>query len=270
MKTLSLVIFTLSVQAALGAYLVLYTAGHSSWPSLAALFLLCAVGLAFSLFHLGSPGRAPLALLNLRSSWLSREILFALVFSALLLLNLGQAWAGTALPPWMFALTCLGGLLLLYTMSRAYTLPGLPVWKPAAVGLAFTSAAVLTGGLLAMLLLSAQSSLPRPSAAAILALVLVWMPLDLFLAWRASQAAAFSLSTHLRRGALHQPGQAQPHLQRLHGALLPLGFSAAALTLLPAAAPIQTGLLGLALGLVVVGQAANRLRFYREGLGRRL
>jgi DMSO reductase anchor subunit len=266
MKSLSLVVFTLSAQAAVGAYLVLYTAGLFSLPALGALFLLFAAGLGFSLLHLGSPMRAYRALLNLGESWLSREIFFALLFAALLGANLLSLLLHAGVPPWLAWLTCLGGLLLVYAMSRAYVLPGLPSWQPAAVLLAFTSAALLLGGLLALLLHSAAAGLPRPSAAAVLALLAPWLLLSLLLPLRSSPPAA---SNHLPHGDLHQPARPEPRLRRLHLALLPLGFAAAALTLLPAAAALQTALLGLALGLVSAGEAANRLRFYKEGLGRR-
>src|SRR5512143_3850254 len=50
---------------------------------LAVVFLLMTLAAAVSFFHLHHPVRARFALSNLRSSWLSREILFELVFTAL-------------------------------------------------------------------------------------------------------------------------------------------------------------------------------------------
>ena len=66
---------------------------------MAAIFILATgiLALAASLFHLGRPWRAPLALLRLTSSWLSREVfLFGLflvalgIYAVLPVMNLGQ------------------------------------------------------------------------------------------------------------------------------------------------------------------------------------
>jgi anaerobic dimethyl sulfoxide reductase subunit C len=268
MKSYSLIFFTLSAQAAAGAYFVTYLLGPPrlfSLPTLAAIFILFSAGLVISLLHLGSPQRACRALLNLRTSWLSREIFMALLFAGLLLANLIFAWAGSAPPLWLVQLTSMAGLLLIFSMSSAYALPALPARKPAIILTSFTCAALLLGGLLALFLLSVQHNLTQALTAGSLFLLSFWLLIDLVLQSSASPPPAASLI-----GAIHQPGRASPQLRRLHLILIPLGFTAAALTLLPAAAPIQTALLGLALALVSAGQFANRLRFYQEGLGRRV
>jgi DMSO reductase anchor subunit len=90
------------------------------------------VALVASLLHLGTPFNAWRAVANLRSSWLSREILFALLLSATATLF--------ALSPWLKLDTYLTqqtliwaaelfGLALVYSMAHAYRLPAVPVWN---------------------------------------------------------------------------------------------------------------------------------------------
>ena len=78
------------------------------WPFLAA----GAAAMALSALHLGRPGRAWRAVLNLRRSWLSREIVLASAFLALCagaFLGLVPAWLATA-----------AGFAALYAVDRVY------------------------------------------------------------------------------------------------------------------------------------------------------
>ena len=105
MKERALILFTLLTQAAIGAFIIFYLihpwiaqiAGKAATHVMTRSFLLAigalfGLGLLVSLFHLGTPLLAYRALANLRSSWLSREILFALIFACL--------WASVALLEW--------------------------------------------------------------------------------------------------------------------------------------------------------------------------
>ncbi len=136
---LPLVIFTVLAQMAVGAFITIgaltgWAARYGSWLAVMRGFtftpLLVAgvvfgVGVLASLLHLGHPQRAYQALFNLRTSWLSREILSVALF--------GAGWTVfwgilTTLPTitdllWVvYGMTSLAGLALIYTMARVYQL----------------------------------------------------------------------------------------------------------------------------------------------------
>jgi len=91
---LPLVIFTIIAQMSVGSFVVLglihlfgARAGRGaidkvSDPALYAIGPILVLGLLASMTHLGTPIRAINALRHLDSSWLSREILFGLLFAA--------------------------------------------------------------------------------------------------------------------------------------------------------------------------------------------
>ena len=137
-----LVLFTLSVQLAVGLHLALLAtkslnrAEHPAGsPVAGGPFLLVGVlmvaALAVSLLHLGAPMSAVHALSNLEDSWLSREILAVLVFLGLWGLSYWlRRRPGT--PPW-FAdalawATALTGIVLIWVMARIYMIPARPHW----------------------------------------------------------------------------------------------------------------------------------------------
>ena len=82
MQDWALVIFTLCISAAAGAC-IFYglerqkTADHKLERGFLYLLIMVVIGLLGSLLHLGRPWAAPYSILNIGSSWLSREILFA-------------------------------------------------------------------------------------------------------------------------------------------------------------------------------------------------
>jgi anaerobic dimethyl sulfoxide reductase subunit B (iron-sulfur subunit) len=104
--------------------------------------------MALSLLHLGSPSRASRAVLNLRSSWLSREILLAVLF----LVTAVVAAAGHFLRPVVrdvaLPATALFGLLLVFGMARVYMLRTVPVWNRPSTILSFLATSLVLGGVL--------------------------------------------------------------------------------------------------------------------------
>ena len=97
-KTWPLIAYTLFAQLSVGLCLFPVahqflsaagsTTGAASALSEAAVLVSAAclaVGLLFSFYHLGSPFRAYRALSKIQSSWLSREILFSVIFFGALL-----------------------------------------------------------------------------------------------------------------------------------------------------------------------------------------
>jgi anaerobic dimethyl sulfoxide reductase subunit B (iron-sulfur subunit) len=161
----SLVCFTLMIQMAAGLAICLGAARwwlsragdgetlselHSVGMPLVAAITAAAIGL--SLLHLGRPSQMLRASTNLRSSWLSREILLVGLF-----LFLGL-WAllpfGAVARDWLLPA---GGLLLIGGMARVYMLRTVPVWNRATTPLIFLGTGLLLGGLLKLALLATLS-----------------------------------------------------------------------------------------------------------------
>lgn len=163
MREASLVAFTLLTQAAVGICGVLLAlalraerAGTSAaldsvaFPLLAAALVAALLGLGASFLHLGSPRNAWRALRNVRTSWLSREVLLASLFTtalgAALLLRLRPGPPGYAAG---FAEGFAGvlGVGLVMTMAGAYRLRTVPAWDKVATPLAFFGSALVLGKL---------------------------------------------------------------------------------------------------------------------------
>lgn len=148
-----LVLFTLTVQFAVGLHLVLLSTGGppgagspaerpTPWTQDPYLWVggLMAGALTISLLHLGSPLGAFHSLANLETSWLSREILALLAFLGLWAsgywfgrrpgsaprIARGLAWA-----------TALAGIGLIGIMARIYMIPARPLWDHWLTGASF-------------------------------------------------------------------------------------------------------------------------------------
>lgn len=112
----SLALFTFLVPLIIGMYTAAVTSGH---PVLTRLFLLSGIiGLLVSLFHLGKKQRFYRAVLNLKNSWLSREIFFFLLF---LVTSVFTVVTGlTAF--WLVASGIAMGFLTTFSIDRVYQL----------------------------------------------------------------------------------------------------------------------------------------------------
>lgn len=157
---LPLVVFTVIAQMSAGSFVVLgliHVIGFRtppavmdrvSDPALFAIGPLLVLGLAASTLHLGSPLRAPNALRHLQSSWLSREILVGMLF-----LGLGAAFAACQWRKWLTArlrqvlavATAVVGLVLVYCISRVYSLRTVPAWDTWHTIIRFYTTAFLLG-----------------------------------------------------------------------------------------------------------------------------
>ncbi len=157
----ALVAFTLLMESSVGVLLVVVAlqafasrAGTTHGSARAFdLALLAATGtallaLAASLLHLGQPLQAWLALSNVRTSWLSREVLLAASFTAACGL-LTVISRGGHLSPWvregMRLLTALLGVAVVFAMSRLYMVPSQPVWNRLVTPVAFFATTLLVG-----------------------------------------------------------------------------------------------------------------------------
>ena len=128
-------------------------------PVLLALLFIGSATLS-SFLHLGNPANAPRALNNLAGSWLSREILAIGVFTASLLVTFLLGWkTGNAqVLKFLVVLSSIGGLALLWTMSRIYIIPTIPPWNSWHTPVSFVSTA-LSLGLITLLFLHAYESI---------------------------------------------------------------------------------------------------------------
>ncbi len=163
-----LVIFTVVSQLAVGAFLVtgiplywvdmIQTGGKSGSGVRLGVVLgalgLAIVGIFFSFFHIHRPLKAFRSVANVRTSWLSREILFELIFLFLL--------AGLAFLEWLGVSPLLGlalaagfaGVLFLLSMSKIYVLKAIPVWNGAFTVLSFFLTALVLGALVSSFIFS--------------------------------------------------------------------------------------------------------------------
>lgn len=163
----SLVAFSLLTQTAVGMLCALLVSWWlpGDWVGTSASMLyvgpLAATAALASLLHLGSPGNAWRALANLKSSWLSREILFLGLFvggwTALVAIGrVGLASdVGGGLPSplarGIAVFTALAGVTLVYAMSRVYRLRTVPAWDTPLTQAAFFLTAGSLGALAAAL-----------------------------------------------------------------------------------------------------------------------
>ncbi len=159
----ALVIFTVVMQMAVGAFCVLggvhffasrrsglAEADKLSDRALYAIGPVAVFALLVTFLHLGNPINAPRAIMNLGSSWLSREILLAVLFSV--------GGAVFAFFQWRKLLTAelrnvlalfvaVIGLALVYSMSMVYRIPSVPAWDTTATTIVFFITTFLLGGL---------------------------------------------------------------------------------------------------------------------------
>lgn len=159
---LALVIFTIAAQMSVGAFLVLggvhffasRYAGAEITDKLSDLALFAigpvmVIGLIVSVLHLGNPLNAPRALTNLRTSWLSREILFGILFAGTGFLFAFMQWRkiGSRGVRNAVALAAAAfGVGLVYSMVMVYySLVAVPAWHNWATPVSFFATTLLLG-----------------------------------------------------------------------------------------------------------------------------
>ena len=191
MKKWSLIVFTILSQTAVGAFWVLM-ATHLYFSSrfgsvqkeglaLTPLLVIEAImlsSLLVSLAHLGTPSNAYRAVANFRSSWLSREISFAVLFTltsgAFTYLSWGQVGSAN-LRSSVAWLAMIFGFLLVYSMSRLYMLRTVPVWNTLFTLISFFLTALILGGLVvgAVFTISQAEGFPSDASLDINVLVMI-------------------------------------------------------------------------------------------------
>jgi anaerobic dimethyl sulfoxide reductase subunit C (anchor subunit) len=153
--------YTILIQLATGAMLALWLLRHFAARkygiqrlyrvfdhTFLIIFLTVLVGMLGAHFHLSKPYLSFLAVLNLRWSWLSREIFCNMLFfgtmSGLLYLQFAaqNRWRLMSTLGW---LSILFGLATIYCMARIYLLPTQTVWNTPMTVISFISTALLLG-----------------------------------------------------------------------------------------------------------------------------
>ncbi len=162
-KDWALIAFTILAQMAVGSFVVLGVvhffaarksgleqADRLSDRALLAIGPVLVLGIVASFFHLGTPMNAWRAVANVGSSWLSREILFNVLFAVVgglfalmqwrklgsIAVRRGLAWLAAAI-----------GLALVFSMSQVYALRTVPTWDNAATIVTFLTTTFLLGSL---------------------------------------------------------------------------------------------------------------------------
>ena len=165
MKKVSLILFTILSQAAVGTFWVLMiiqvffaseTGENLISFSLMLTTIMMICSLLIALGHLGSPLIAFKAIRHVRNSWLSREVILASAFAGLCLVTtylhyfqsgLSNTHTGTA---WVTAII---GFMFIYSMGKLYMLKTVSWWNSMLTPLSFYLTTTVLGGLLINLFL---------------------------------------------------------------------------------------------------------------------
>jgi anaerobic dimethyl sulfoxide reductase subunit C len=190
-----LLIFTLLAQGAAGLWLAVVivrellakseagVAGAIQATRVPALVtgVLGIVAVIVSTLHLGTPMGAYRSLLNLGSSWLSREIAATILFGGLWLASFLLERKGTA-GLWLGRVTAVAGVLLVWVMSKLYTASVIPAWTTGYTFLTFAATALVLGGLLVLAVKPAQGAAPVGSVLVFVGVALQLIGLPVYLA----------------------------------------------------------------------------------------
>lgn len=142
---LPLVAFTLLAQMAAGLAVLSLAFKTAPLSILLTIGALLGVSGMISFLHLGRKRNAWRVLAHLSKSWLSREVLMALLFAASWAAAIGTHLLHLASPvKWLMALSAIG---LVHSMARVYRLHAVPAWDTPRTNLAFFLSAALLASL---------------------------------------------------------------------------------------------------------------------------
>jgi DMSO reductase iron-sulfur subunit len=137
----SLIAFTILAQMAVGAAWFLSLSLIFNPLALGAITIIMLIGLLASCLHLGTPRHAWRAIRNIRTSWLSREVLCAALFAA----ALGGALITGGIGIWLADVI---GLVLIISMAQVYRLRTVPEWQRWTTTVSFFITTLLLGSVL--------------------------------------------------------------------------------------------------------------------------
>jgi formate dehydrogenase iron-sulfur subunit len=241
------------------------------------------MGLAASILHLGRPLYAFRAVLGLRTSWLSREILAFTAFAAMASLYTAAAWMGsgdaTGPREALGAAAALSGLFAVFCSVMVYVDTGREFWSFALTAAKFLLTSVALGlpvVLLISLAAAARSErLTAPEVMTLYGRALCWGTLTAATAKLAIEGSLFlhlreRRLTPLKRAALVMTGPLDVATMKrffagvLGGILLPLVLACEATLAAPLSySPLFIGLATLLmLGLLLTGELLERRLFF--------
>ncbi|HKJ27006.1 MAG TPA: DmsC/YnfH family molybdoenzyme membrane anchor subunit [Anaerolineales bacterium] len=159
----ALVLFTILAQMSVGSFIGLgivhffaqkkagqEEADRFSSRALLAIWPVMALGFLASILHLGNPLNAYRAVTNLGTSWLSREILFGVLFAVLGFAFAILQWRKIGsfvmrnIVAWLAAIV---GVVFVFSMGQVYMLPTQPAWNTMATPISFFTTTLLLGAL---------------------------------------------------------------------------------------------------------------------------
>ncbi len=157
----ALITFSILAQMSVGSFIVLGVvhffsqrksgekqADELSDRALLAIFPVLGLGLLASLLHLGNPINAYKAVTNLGTSWLSREILFGVLFAVVGFIFAVMQWrklSTFAVRNIVALVAALLGIVLVYSMAMVYALPTRPSWNLVTTPISFFVTTLLLG-----------------------------------------------------------------------------------------------------------------------------
>lgn len=172
-----LIVFTLLVQTGVGLYLsiVFYSCllkekrknknlNMMDQPKLLTIVSLTGVGILAAFFHLGDPRKAVYSLNSLGTSWLSREILFLILFFVLIKVQIFLKWKINGKGLFDKCLTILifiNGVVLILCMAMLYKLPTVPEWNNLITPISFFITSLFLGGLVLAVFINLQIRIKR-------------------------------------------------------------------------------------------------------------
>ena len=160
-KEWSLVGFTLAIQAVVGLLAAvcifeiwadIATHHGQQWAIIISVmkvaFVLMIIGNVTASFHLATPKNALRSLRNLKSSWLSREVLLTILLTGFVILLTPMAiYQAVRMPVFLaaIAVSAILGFILLVVMSKVYMLRTVTTWNSLTTPIDFMVASALLG-----------------------------------------------------------------------------------------------------------------------------
>lgn len=176
MHELPLLIFTLLVQGSVGMTLFITLSAREKralLPAMLIAFAIGALGLVASTLHLGYPLNAFHALRHVESSWLSREIVFASLYLAILGLATLLVLLKKQPSRILLALATLVGLIDIYCMGAIYFHSSVVTWQHFNTWVMFFGTAGILGGIFCNGLMAGATKLLRTAAVLIVVITAI-------------------------------------------------------------------------------------------------
>lgn len=278
-----LMMFTLLTQLAVGSFFILVLvrsllvkteqkeANQFIQFGVKAVGMTMGIALVFSLFHLGTPSGAYRSILNLGSSWLSREILTAGGFFVLWFVTYLQLRKGSysSVLSWI---TSLVGLLAIYSMGSIYATSVRPAWDNANTYLAFYGTTFLFGSVGATLSLfcnkkgtnlsdESVSTLKKVSIAGLAAVIIPLVYLPVYIASLNGGNSAAMASAQMLSGT-YALMLVVRWILSVAGSILLAYF----ISKLSKKQPVSGNMLYLAFVAVILGEFIGRYVFYASAV----